>query len=220
MLKEYLLRQGSGTGRWGHGMPGVQICRFSLPEPEQEPLRSVPVCGAPLQFEALFCMTGRLTVRALQGASCMVEAPGIFLLSDSSALRSCQCSGNLGGVLIAVDAKAAKESLVTVCSTLGMRLDTRIVKEKMTARNGCMALCGTPWTQSFFETVRYLSEQEQERYCVFKSVEHLNRMALSPAQAAQYPTVCWKSRHTSRRICLISLPLRSSANSFPFPRPS
>ena len=37
MLKEYLLRQGSGTGRWGHGMPGVQICRFSLPEPEQEP---------------------------------------------------------------------------------------------------------------------------------------------------------------------------------------
>ena len=103
----------------------------------------------------------------------MVEAPGIFLLSDSSALRSCQCSGNLGGVLIAVDAKAAKESLVTVCSTLGMRLDTRIVKEKMTARNGCMALCGTPWTQSFFETVRYLSEQEQERYCVFKSVELL-----------------------------------------------
>lgn len=98
---------------------------------------------------------------------------GIFLLSDSSALRSCQYSGNLGGVLIAVDAKAAKESLVTVCSTLGMRLDTRIVKEKMTARNGCMALCGTPWTQSFFETVRYLSEQEQERYCVFKSVELL-----------------------------------------------
>ena len=172
-------------------MPGVQICRFSLPEPEQEPLRSVPVCGAPLQFEVLFCLTGRLTVRALQGTSCtveapgifllsdssalrsMVEAPGIFLLSDSSALRSCQCSGNLGGVLIAVDAKAAKESLVTVCSTLGMRLDTRIVKEKMTARNGCMALCGTPWTQSFFETVRYLSEQEQERYCVFKSVELL-----------------------------------------------
>ena len=55
----------------------------------------------------------------------MVEAPGIFLLSDSSALRSCQCSGNLGGVLIAVDAKAAKESLVTVCSTLGMQAGHR-----------------------------------------------------------------------------------------------
>ena len=154
-------------------MPGVQICRFSLPEPEQEPLRSVPVCGTPLQFEVLFCLTGRLTVRALQGTSCTVEALGIFLLSDSSALRSCRYSGNLSGVLIAVDAKAAKESLVTVCSTLGMKLDTRIVKKKMTARNGCTALHGTPWTQAFFETVRRLSEQEQERYCVFKSVELL-----------------------------------------------
>ena len=173
MLKEYLLSQGSGTVRWSHGMPGVQICRFSLPEPVQEPLRPIPVCGAPLQFEVLFCLTGRLAVRPLQGTSYTVEAPAIFLLSDSSALRSCRYSGNLGGVLIAVDAKAAKESLVTVCSTLGMRLDTRIVKQKMTARNGCMALCGTPWTQSFFETVRYLSEQEQERYSVFKSVELL-----------------------------------------------
>ena len=98
MLKEYLSSQGSATGRWSSSMPGVQICRFSLPEPEQEPLRSVPVCGAPLQFEVLFCLTGRLTVRTLQGTSCTVEAPGIFLLSDSSALRSCQYSGNLGGI--------------------------------------------------------------------------------------------------------------------------
>ena len=111
MLKEYLLRQGSGTGRWSHGMPGVEICRFSLPEPEQEPMRSVPVCGAPLQFEVLFCLTGRLAVRLLQGASCTVEAPGILLLSDSSALRLCQYSGNLSGVLIAVDAKPQRKAL-------------------------------------------------------------------------------------------------------------
>ena len=90
-----------------------------LPEPVQEPLRPIPVCGAPLQFEVLFCLTGRLAVRPLQGTSYTVEAPAIFLLSDSSALRSCQYSENLGGILIAVDAKAAKESLVTVCSTLG-----------------------------------------------------------------------------------------------------
>ena len=196
-------------------MPGVQICRFSLPEPEQEPLRSVPVCGTPLQFEVLFCLTGRLTVRALQGTSCTVEAPGIFLLSDSSALRSCRYSGNLSGVLIAVDAKAAKESLVTVCSTLGMKLDTRIVKKKMTARSGCTALHGIPWTQAFFETVRC-----RWNCCICSAPKYLNRMNLSPAQATQYPKVSWKSRHTYRRICLISSPLRSSANSFPFPRPS
>lgn len=79
MLKEYLSSQDSGTGRWSSSMPGVEICRFSLPE--QEPLRPIPVCGAPLQFEVLFCLTGRLTVRALQGTSYTVEAPGIFLLS-------------------------------------------------------------------------------------------------------------------------------------------
>ena len=84
MLKEYLLRQGSGTGHWGHGMPGVQICRFSLPEPEQEPLRSVPVCGAPLQFEVLFCMTGRLTVRALQGPPYCPSVTGCFLHGGGS----------------------------------------------------------------------------------------------------------------------------------------
>ena len=154
-------------------MPGVQLCRFSLPESEQRSPRSIPVCGVPLQFEVLFCLSGRLAVQTSKGAPYVVEAREIFLLSDSSELHSCQYSGNLSGILVAVDAKAAKESLVTVCSTLGMRLDTRIVKEKMTARNGCMTLCGTPWTQSFFETVRYLSEQEQERYCVFKSVELL-----------------------------------------------
>ena len=167
-------------------MPGVQICHFSLPA--QEPLGPVPVCGAPLQFEVLFCLTGHLDVQSVQGAPYAVEAPGIFLLSDSSALRSCQYSGNLGGILIAVDAKAAKESLVTVCSTLGMKLDTRIVKKKMTARNGCTALCGTPWTQAFFETVRYLSEQEQERYCVFKSVELLYLLCTEAFESDESPS--------------------------------
>ena len=153
-------------------MPGVKICRFSL-GPEQESPRPIPVCGAPLQFEVLFCLTGRLTIRPLKGASYTVEAPGLFLLSDSSALRSCRYSGNLGGVLIAVDAKAAKESLVTICSILGLELDTMRVKEKMAASNGCMVLFGTPWTQALFESMQYLPEDAQEQYCVFKSVELL-----------------------------------------------
>jgi len=136
----------------------------------------------------LFCLTGRLAVRPLQSTSYTVEAPGIFLLSDSVVLRSCQYSGNLGGVLIAVDAKAAKESLVTVCSTLGMKLDTRIVKRNMAARNGCMALHGTPWTQAFFEAVRYLPEQEQERYCVFKSVELLYLLCTEASESDESPS--------------------------------
>ena len=171
MLKEYLLSQNPGTGRWSRSMPGVQICRFSLSEPE--PLRPIPVRGAPLQFEAFFCLSGRLVVRPLQGASCTVQAPGIFLLSDSSELRSCLCSGDMSGILAAVDAASARESLQTICSILGIELDTRRVKEKMAASSGCMVLFGTPWTQAFFETMQYLPREAQEQYCVFKSVELL-----------------------------------------------
>ena len=53
-----------------------------------------------------------------------------------------------------------------------------------------MALCGHTFDAVIFETVRYLSEQEQERYCVSSrwnccicsAPRYLNRMALSPAQ--------------------------------------
>ena len=173
MLKEYLLSQRALPLPWSSRMPGVQTCRFVLPEPGQAPVQPIPVCGVPLQFEVLFCLTGRLAVQPLQGDPYTVEAPGLFLLSDSSGLRACQYSGALGGILVAVDAKAAKESLMSVCATLGMELDTRFVKEKMTVRKGCMALHGTPWTQAVFETMRCLPAEAQERYCVFKSVELL-----------------------------------------------
>ncbi len=90
--------------------------------------RSIPVCGVPLQFEVLFCLSGRLAVQTSKGAPYVVEAREIFLLSDSSELHSCQYSGNLSGILVAVDAKAAKESLMTACSALGMELNTKVVQ--------------------------------------------------------------------------------------------
>lgn len=54
---------------------------------------------------------GRLAVQTSKGAPYVVEAREIFLLSDSSELHSCQYSGNLSGILVAVDAKAAKKAL-------------------------------------------------------------------------------------------------------------
>lgn len=76
----------------------------------------------------LFCLSGRLAVQTSKGAPYVVEAREIFLLSDSSELHSCQYSGNLSGILVAVDAKAAKESLMTACSALGMELNTKVVR--------------------------------------------------------------------------------------------
>lgn len=173
MLKEYLLSQDSSAVRWSSNMPGVRICRFTLAEPCQPSGRSIPVCGLPLQFEVLFCLAGRLTIRPLQGTPYVVEAPGILLLSDSSGLRSCLCSGDLRGILAAVDAASTKESLQTICSILGIELNTIRVREKMAASNGCVVLFGTPWTQALFETLQYLPEDAQAQYCVFKSVELL-----------------------------------------------
>ena len=89
---------------------------------------------------------------------------------------------------MAVDANAAKESLMTACSALGMELNTKVVQRKMAASRGCMALHGTPWTQAFFETVRQLSEEAQERYCVFKSVELLYLLCTEAEEADGAPS--------------------------------
>ena len=91
-----------------------------------------------------------------------------------------------------------------------------------------MALCGTPWTQSFFETVRYLSEQEQERYCVFKSVELLYLLCTEvsesdesfsgsgcPVSHSLLEVKAYIQTHLSDKLTIAS-----SANSFPFPPPS
>ena len=173
MLKEYLLAGAPAQAAWSDSMPGVQVCRFSLSGGTRDGMRTLPARGAPLHFEAFFCLGGRLAARPLRGEAQVVEAPGIFLLSDSSGLRSCLCSGDLSGILVTVDAKAAKESLMTVCSILGLELDTKRVREKMRTRSGCMALWDTPWAQALFEQLRCLPEAARERYCVFKAVELL-----------------------------------------------
>lgn len=183
MLKEYLLSQEGGAAQWSGGMRGVAACSFSLPAPEGGPLRPIPVRGAPLQFEVFFCLSGRLAVQTRGGGPFVLEAPGVFLLSDSSELRFCQYGGGLGGILIAVDAKAAKGSLASACSAMGLELDTRGVKRAMAERGGCFALRGTPWAKALFGSLRLLPEEERGRYCVFKSVELLYLLCAEPQEA-------------------------------------
>lgn len=173
MLKEFLLNQKSDSICWRDDIQGIKTCRFALDPAGGEALVSVPVCGEPFCFEALFCMNGRLTIRSFQTMPCAVEAPGIFLFSDTSRIRTCLCSRDLGGILLAVDAVAAKESLKMICSALGMELNTKNVRDRMAAANGYIALPDTSWTRAVFETMTYLSGAAGECYCVFKSVELL-----------------------------------------------
>ncbi|MDY3014640.1 MAG: AraC family transcriptional regulator [Evtepia sp.] len=173
MLNESLFNQSGLSPRWSSRIAGVRTCRFVLPGPGQASFRQAPVRGKPVRFQVFFCQTGRLSLQPLEGTPYGAEAPGLFLLSGSPAPVSCRWDGELGGILVEIDADAARESLLTVSSALGMALDIGLVKERMAGRNGCVVLHGIPWAQSVFETLRCLPEEEQARYCVFKSVELL-----------------------------------------------
>ena len=173
MLKEYLSDQKNNSIYWDSGMEGILTCQFALHPAKEGMAASIPVCTEPLHFEAFFCTKGRLVIQPFRSDTCVVEAPGIFLLSDSSGICSCHCSKDLGGIFVAVDAAAAKESPRTLCSVLKIELFTGNVKDRMAAANGYIILSSTPWVQAFFETVKRLPEDRRERYCVFKSMELL-----------------------------------------------
>lgn len=173
MLKEYLSHQISAPICWSDDITGVRTCRFALRPAGIDVLVPIPVCGEPFHFEAFFCTKGRMAIQPFRHAPCTVEAPGIFLLADTSGIRSCQCSKDLAGIFLSVDSAAARKSLQDICSALGMKLSTENVRDRMAAENGYIVLSDTPWARAFFETIRHLPDNAEERYCVFKSVELL-----------------------------------------------
>ena len=180
MLKEYLFNQKSNFTCWHSNIPGVQICNFVLCQAERNASVSIPVCGEKLHFEVLFCLKGRLVIETFSHDLCAVEAPGAFLLSDSTRLCNCLCSGDLRGIFVSVDAVSAKESLRAICASLRIELNTKAVRDRMAA-NGYITMSGTPWIRAFFEIMKLLPDDARERYCVFKSVELLYLLCYNTA---------------------------------------
>ena len=199
---------------WSGSMSGVRVCRFALPGRESDAPCHVPVCGAPLHFEVFYCLRGRLLLRPVGGEAHVLEAPGVFLLSDCGGLQAARCSGDLSGILVTVDAKAAGESLRSICAILGMELDTGGVRARMAAENGFMALNGTPWTEALFAGLRTLTEEAGNRYCVWKAIELLYLlcaesadMAANPGPTGYVPPEVWKVKayirtHLSEKITI------------------
>ncbi|MDO5142355.1 MAG: AraC family transcriptional regulator [Eubacteriales bacterium] len=191
MLKEYLSRR--DTPHWENVLPGVRTCRFALRTSDPQALRPIPVCGEPLQFEVLFCQSGHLHLAPRQGAPILLDAPGVLLLACADGLRDARCSGDLGGLLVTVDARSAKDSLRAVCAALGLRLDIARVRRTMAEAQGFLTLPDTPWALSFFETVQRLPDEAQARYGVFKAVELLYLLCTTQpaiAPAAPLPDGC------------------------------
>ena len=166
MLEEALGR----SGQWEQVMPGAGACLFSL----REGPVSLPLRLEPLHFEALFCQAGAVTLTRRDG-SALTAGPGqVLLLTDVSSITGASAEVPLSGVLVAVDARNAKESLQTICHLLGgLTLDTNRVRQWMASRGGCAVEGPTPWSRAAFAQLERLPQKERARWCVWKSVELL-----------------------------------------------
>lgn len=166
MLAEVL----ADRGDWSQVMPGVRACLFSL---EKSPL-PLPLRLEPLHFEALFCVAGTVTLTRRDGSALTAGARQVLLLTDASSLSAVKVGTSLEGVLVAVDARSARDSLEALCALLGgLSLDTEQVRRWMAARNGCAVEGPSTWSRAVFANLDCLPQSEQARWCVWKSAELL-----------------------------------------------
>lgn len=223
MLLERLQRKAPGErADWLSAMPGVQVCGFALDGEEE-----LSLCLERLHFETWFCLGGGAAVEC-GGRLLQVEAGDILLLSDRRWLHAARVWGGLEGVLVAVDAVGARESLRTLCRLLGyLELDTAAVREVMDRRRGCALMKRTPWSRAVFEILAGLEGQEQGRYCVWKAVELLYLLCKRSGLLEECGGPSWRTgpdigayleehleekltiAELSRRLCLSQTALKS-----------
>ena len=193
MLAEFLADRGS----WTQVMPGAQACLFSLEEgPFPLPLRLEP-----LHFEALFCLAGAVTLTRRDGSILTAGTRQVLLLTDLSDVAGASADAPLEGILIAVDARGARESLQTICNLLGgLTLDTGLVRRWMASRGGCAVEGPTDWSRAAFANLDCLPQSERARWCVWKSVELLYLLCNPKGQEDSAPAL---ERETVRRLAEI-----------------
>ena len=166
MLAEFLANRED----WAQVMPGARACLFFMGE---GPL-SLPLRLEPLHFEALFCLAGAVTLTRRDGTTLTAGTRQVLLLTDLSGVVGASVDAPLEGVLVAVDARNARESLNTICTLLGgLTLDTGQVRRWMAGRGGCAVEGPTDWSRAAFADLNRLPHSERARWCVWKSVELL-----------------------------------------------
>ena len=215
MLAEYL--NDSPAAVWTRVMPGARACLFSLGEgPVSLPLRLEP-----LHFEALFCLSGSITLTRRDGRILKPGARQVLLLTDLSGLASAGADGGLEGVLVAVDARNARESLQTICKLLGnLSLDTGQARRWMAGRGGCAVEGPSHWSRAAFADLERLPRSERARWCVWKSVELLYLLSAGgtggPAPCGMNPAIAraaaaaraYMSAHLDERLTIPELSRR------------
>ena len=175
MLTEFL----ADRGDWTQVMPGARACLFSLEE-RSFPL---PLRLPPLHFETLFCLRGSVTLTRRDGSFLTAGARQVLMLTDLSNLTGASVDATLEGILVAVDARGARESLESICNLLGgLTLDTGRVRRWMSSRGGCAVEGPTHWSRAAFADLERLPQSERARWCVWKSVELLYLLSAQEEQ--------------------------------------
>ena len=193
MLAEFL----ADRGDWTHVMPGARACLFSL----EEGPHPLPLQLDPLHFETLFCLGGSVTLTRRDGTFLTADAGKVLILTDLSGLTDARVDSPMAGVLVAVDARGARESLEIICNLLGgLTLDTSRVQRWMASRGGCAVEGPTNWSRAAFDNLDRLPQSEQARWCVWKSVELLYLLSTQEEQERDVPPSPMPDRNLARQL--------------------
>ena len=193
MLAEFL----TDRGEWTQVMPGARACVFAL----REGSFSLPLRLEPLRFEALFCLAGAVTLIRQDGSALTASARQVLLLTDLSNLTGASVDAPMEGVLVAVDARGARESLQTICGLLGnLSLDTGQVRRWMDGQGGCAVEGPTDWSRAAFADLDRLPQGERARWCVWKSVELLYLLSAPERRTAEPAPASALGQEAIRRL--------------------
>lgn len=193
MLAEFLADQGD----WTSVMPGARACLFSL-DKWSFPL---PLQLERLHFETLFCMRGAVTLTRQDGSLLTAGAQQVLILTDLTDLAGANVDTPLEGVLVAVDARGARESLESICHLLGgLTLDTGRVRRWMSSRGGFTVEGPTPWSRAAFADLVRLPQTERPRWCVWKSVEMLYLLSAQEEPEIEAPLDSLPDRNLARSL--------------------
>ena len=184
-------------------MPGARACLFSLDE-RPGPL---PLQLEHLHFETLFCLRGSVTLTRQDGSFLKAGAQQVLLLTDLAGFTGANVDAPLEGVLVAVDARGARESLKSICNLLGgLTLDTGRVRWWMASQGGCAVVGPTHWSRAAFADLDSLPKSERARWCVWKSVELLYLLS---TQEEQEREMCIRDRRGGVLPWVNDLPIPS-----------
>ena len=193
LLAEFL----ADRGDWTPVMPGARACLFSL-DKWSFPL---PLQLERLHFETLFCMRGAVTLTRQDGSLLTAGAQQVLILTDLTDLAGASVDTPLEGVLVAVDARGARESLEGICHLLGgLTLDTGRVRRWMSSRGGFTVEGPTHWSRAAFADLVRLPQTERARWCVWKSVEMLYLLSAQEEPEIEAPPDSMPDRNMARTL--------------------